>query len=74
MAQALHATAALLKDRLSADGVSVFQSNGAAAGQTVNHLHFHMVPRRAGDGRLTSNWAPTQDAIDALDRIHALLL
>lgn len=74
MAQALHATAARLRDRLSADGVSVFQSNGAAAGQTVPHLHFHMLPRFASDGRLTSNWAPDQGAMDALDRTHALLI
>ncbi|MBC2935078.1 HIT family protein [Nocardioides sp. zg-1228] len=74
MAQALHTTAALLRDRLAADGVSVFQSNGAASGQTVDHLHFHLVPRFSGDGRLTSNWAPAHDAMDALDRTHALLI
>lgn len=74
MARALHTTAVLLRDRLAADGVSMFQSNGAAAGQTVDHLHFHMVPRFTGDGRLTSNWAPAQDALDALDRTHALLV
>lgn len=74
MAQALHTTAALLRDRLGADGVSVFQSNGAAAGQTVDHLHFHLVPRVLGDGRLTSNWAADPDAMDALDRTHGLLI
>lgn len=74
MAQALHTTASLLSDRLSADGVSVFQSNGVAAGQTVHHVHFHMVPRFSGDARLTSNWAPAQDAIESLDRTHALLI
>ena len=29
-------------------GVMVAQFNGAAAGQTVFHLHFHVVPRHAG--------------------------
>lgn len=72
-AQALHTTAVLLRDRLAADGISVFQSNGTAAGQTMDHLHFHLVPRFSGDGRLTSNWAPDRDAMDALDRTHALL-
>lgn len=32
------------------DGYSVFQSNGAAAGQEVAHLHVHVVPRFEGDG------------------------
>ncbi|KAA1429429.1 HIT family protein [Nocardioides antri] len=74
MARVLHTTASLLRDRLSAEGVSVFQSNGAAAGQSVHHLHFHMVPRFSGDARLTTNWTPAQDAIQTLDRTHALLI
>jgi histidine triad (HIT) family protein len=31
-------------------GLSVYQANGAAAGQTVLHLHIHLVPRHEGDG------------------------
>ena len=31
-------------------GLSVYQANGAAAGQTVFHLHVHLVPRYEGDG------------------------
>lgn len=27
------------------DGIAVCQYNGAAAGQTIPHLHFHVVPR-----------------------------
>ena len=30
-------------------GLNVIQSNGAAAGQTVWHLHIHVVPRWEGD-------------------------
>ena len=33
---------------LKPDGVFVAQFNGAAAGQTVFHLHFHMIPRWEG--------------------------
>lgn len=31
------------------DGVNLWQSNRAAAGQTVFHLHVHVLPRRVGD-------------------------
>src|SRR5512142_2340162 len=31
------------------DGINLFHSTGAAAGQTVFHLHLHVVPRWRGD-------------------------
>ncbi len=31
-----------------ADGVTIMQFNGAAAGQTVFHLHVHVMPRHSG--------------------------
>lgn len=33
------------KDAFSADGVFIAQFNEPAAGQTVFHLHFHVIPR-----------------------------
>jgi histidine triad (HIT) family protein len=35
---------------LKADGVNVHQCNGAAAGQVVPHVHFHVIPRFHDDG------------------------
>jgi histidine triad (HIT) family protein len=40
----------VLVDELQPDGVQVAQFNGAPAGQTVFHLHMHIVPRFAGQG------------------------
>ena len=37
--------AAHLKEKLGCEGFNILQNNGAAAGQTVMHLHFHIVPR-----------------------------
>ncbi|WP_077961384.1 HIT family protein [Ensifer adhaerens] len=36
------------KEAFDADGVTVMQFNEAPAGQSVFHLHFHVIPRRAG--------------------------
>ena len=33
---------------LDPDGLAITQFNGAAAGQTVHHLHFHIIPRWEG--------------------------
>lgn len=36
------------KSAFGADGVTILQFNGAAAGQTVFHLHVHILPRKNG--------------------------
>ena len=37
-----------IKEAMAADGVLIAQYNGAAAGQTVLHLHVHIIPRKEG--------------------------
>ena len=49
-----------------AEGFNVLQNNGRAAGQAVEHVHFHLIPRKAGDN-LGYRWnagqyAPGRDA------------
>ena len=34
---------------LSLDSMSLIQSNGTGALQSVDHFHFHLVPRKVGD-------------------------
>ncbi len=36
------------KTAFAADGVTIMQFNESAAGQTVFHLHIHVIPRRDG--------------------------
>ncbi|QDX80338.1 HIT family protein [Denitratisoma sp. DHT3] len=38
-----------VKAALDAPGVILAQINGAAAGQTVPHVHFHIIPRHEGE-------------------------
>ena len=38
-----------IKEAVGADGMLIAQFNGAAAGQTVFHLHVHIVPRKEGE-------------------------
>lgn len=37
-----------VREVLSPDGVTIVQFNGSAAGQTVFHLHVHIIPRQDG--------------------------
>ena len=39
-----------IRDAFKPVGLSVYQANGKAAGQTVFHYHVHLVPRHEGDG------------------------
>jgi histidine triad (HIT) family protein len=34
-----------VRDALDPDGIQIMQFNGDAAGQTVFHIHFHIIPR-----------------------------
>lgn len=45
---AVKTVAAAVRRALEPDGVFVAQFNGAPAGQTVFHIHFHIIPRREG--------------------------
>lgn len=40
---------------MNSDGYNLLCNNGRAAGQLVEHLHFHIIPRNAGDG-LLNRW------------------
>ncbi len=46
--QSVQLVAAAVKEAFSAPGIMLAQLNGAAAGQTVFHLHFHIMPRHDG--------------------------
>lgn len=49
----------------AAEGYNVLQNNGSVAGQVVPHVHFHIIPRRSGDG-LGYRWNAKSAAQDEL--------
>src|SRR4051812_42569523 len=43
-----HKVAKAVKKGLNTPGIMIAQLNGAPAGQSVFHVHFHIIPRSAG--------------------------
>ena len=67
--------AGAVKAAFKPGGVMVMQLNGADAGQTVFHIHFHVIPRYQGEG-LTLHaraLAKPQDLAENAAKIRAAL-
>jgi len=43
-------TAIKIMKEKNADGFNVINNNFESAGQIVHHVHFHIIPRKKGDG------------------------
>ncbi len=50
VARASTRVARAIRDAFKPEGLSVYQANGKAAGQTVFHYHVHLLPRHEADG------------------------
>lgn len=68
VATACRRVAAAVRRTLDPPGISLTQANGPAAGQSVFHLHFHVIPRRPDDN-LLFNWEMRPGDIDAIGRL-----
>jgi len=58
---------AAMKKGLGAAGFNVVQNNGTSAGQTVFHLHVHIIPRYEG-GPVIVSWDPGKAEQEELSR------
>jgi histidine triad (HIT) family protein len=54
---------------LGADGVNIMQNNGKAAGQEVEHIHIHVIPRFADDGH---RWNWNARKYDSMEEMNEL--
>jgi histidine triad (HIT) family protein len=59
VARATSTAAHALRNALAPDGLNIINSSGAAASQTVFHLHVHLVPRWTGD-HIGNIWPPSE--------------
>lgn len=69
---AVQKVARVLADELKPDGVQIAQFNGAPAGQTVFHIHMHVIPRFSGD-KLDAH-ASGKAEPDELEKLQARLV
>ncbi|MHC5082357.1 MAG: HIT family protein [Planctomycetota bacterium] len=51
----LPAIAGAVQKSVDSEGYNLLCNNGSVAGQVVEHVHFHVIPRNANDG-LFSQW------------------
>lgn len=70
MTAALQRTAKAVEKALQPEGLAVMQFNGEAGGQTVFHLHFHIIPRWNGRELKGHGHAPMAD-VDTLKTLAA---
>jgi histidine triad (HIT) family protein len=74
--RAAHRIATVLRaDPAWSEGVNLHLSDGEAAGQSVRHVHLHVIPRRTDDGlRIVEDNVPARPSRDELDSVAARLV
>ena len=55
---------------MNCDGYNVFCNNGRAAGQLIDYVHFHIIPRNEGDG-VFQRWPHFQYPAGRIEEIAA---
>ena len=61
-----------VKQATNASGINILNNNGASAGQSVNHIHFHIIPRYDNDDlviKFTEHKLSQDEFIDLANKI-----
>ena len=58
-----------VQEATRASGLNIVQNNGRSAGQEVDHLHFHLIPRDPGD-QFRVYWPRSKYDGDAAEQIR----
>jgi histidine triad (HIT) family protein len=72
MASVLPSIGRAVLEATGAAGYNILQNNGREAGQVVQHVHFHVIPRHEGDG-LGYRWHPKSYPQGRAEELHAKL-
>ncbi|KAK6202418.1 kinase C inhibitor-I, histidine triad nucleotide-binding protein-like protein [Scheffersomyces amazonensis] len=57
-------------DKLIGDGYNVLQNNGSIAHQVVEHVHFHLIPKKTEDTGLIVGWPAEETNFEKLGKLH----
>ena len=68
IAKVLPMLSAAVPKAVNAEGYNVLCNNGSVAGQVIEHVHFHIIPRRSNDG-VFNRWASYQYAENRAEQI-----
>ncbi|MFX1321229.1 MAG: HIT family protein [Promethearchaeota archaeon] len=65
--------ATIIHNKLKIDGYNILQNNFKAAGQDINHIHVHIIPRNLDEKRLRFEIPRNQATEDDLNSIVGIL-
>ena len=73
LGEALQKIGTAVKSQLNFAGFNILLNNGRAAGQLIDHSHFHLVPRNVEDGVM--EWPPVRPYAEGeMETIRAVLV
>ena len=65
--------ATIIHEKLKIGGYNVLQNNFKSAGQVINHIHVHIIPRNENDAKFKMQIPRDQATEEELEQVLALL-